>query len=56
MPLLSKLMRLASSPQGRQAVDRAVKYAKSPEGRAKVTQARERLAASRRRPPGNPPR
>jgi hypothetical protein len=52
MPLFRSLARLARSPQGRQAVNRAVTYARSEEGRKQIAAARERgkaaLAAARK--------
>jgi hypothetical protein len=50
MPLLSRLVRFASSPQGRRAMNQAVRYAQSEKGRARITSARKAVA-SRRTPP-----
>jgi hypothetical protein len=42
-PLISKLTRLARSPQGRRAMSQAAKMAKDPETRRKIEQARARF-------------
>jgi hypothetical protein len=49
MTLLTRLARLARSPQGRRLTEKAMNYAQSPEGKRKISQARERVA--KRRPP-----
>ena len=48
MSLISKIAKLAASPQGRSAINRAKRYAQSPQGRAKLEQARRQLAARRK--------
>jgi hypothetical protein len=47
MPLLSKLARFASSPQGRRLANKAMAYAQSPQGRARIDKARKQIAARR---------
>jgi hypothetical protein len=44
MSLISRIMRFASSPQGRRAVAKAQNYARSPEGRAKLERVRRQVA------------
>ncbi len=48
MSLMSMISRLARSPQGRRAAQKAMSYAKSPEGKRKIASAREQLAARRK--------
>jgi hypothetical protein len=45
MPLLSKLARFASSPQGRRLANKAMAYAQSPQGKARIDKARKQIAA-----------
>jgi hypothetical protein len=45
MPLLSKLARFASSPQGRRLANKAMAYAQSPQGKARIEKARKQIAA-----------
>jgi len=45
--MMSRLAALARSPKGREAADKAKRYAQSPEGRRKVEQVRNRLARKR---------
>jgi hypothetical protein len=52
MNLISRVIRLAKTPQGRRALEQAGRYARSPQGRARIEQVRN-LAA--RRPPGRKP-
>ena len=47
MPLLNKLAKFATSPQGRRLFTKAKDYAQSPQGRAKIAQAQRRLEARR---------
>jgi hypothetical protein len=52
MPLISRLIRLASSRQGRRIAAKASAYARSPEGKARIEQVRRQVAsraAARRR-------
>jgi hypothetical protein len=49
MSLLTKITRLARTPQGRKLTDKAVRYARSPEGRRAVEKARTQLARGKRR-------
>ena len=50
MPLLSKLARFASSPQGKRLASKAMAYAQSPQGRARIENARKQIAARRTKP------
>ena len=50
MPLLNKLAKFATSPQGRRLFTKAKDYAQSPQGRAKIAQVQQRLAERRSRP------
>ncbi len=43
MSLISNVTRLARSPQGRRAFDRARQYASTPQGRRQVENVRARL-------------
>jgi hypothetical protein len=52
MSMISRIARLASSPQGRRLLAQARSYAGSPEGKAKIEQVRRRLAERRRPRPG----
>ena len=49
MPILNRIAKFATSPQGRRLLDRAKNYAQSPQGRAKIAQVQERLADRRAR-------
>ncbi len=49
--LIGKVSQFARSPQGRRAMDQAMRYAKSEQGKRQIAMARERLA-KRGRPPG----
>ena len=48
---MSKLARLARSPQGRRMTQQAMDYAKSPEGKRRIADARRQLAARRKPKP-----
>ena len=50
MPLMNKLAKFATSPQGRRLFTKAKTYAQSPKGRAKIAQVQKRLEARRTRP------
>jgi hypothetical protein len=50
MSLMTKLMRFATSPQGRKLTARAKNYASTPEGKRKIELARKQLAKSKRPP------
>ena len=50
MPILNKLAKFATSPQGRRLFIKAKDYAQSPQGRAKIAQVQKRLEARRARP------
>jgi hypothetical protein len=50
MPLLNKIARFATSPQGRRLFMKAKNYAQSPQGRARIEQVQRRLAERRARP------
>jgi hypothetical protein len=50
MPLLNKIAKFATSPQGRRIFNQAKTYAQSPKGRAKIAQVQKRLEARRTRP------
>ena len=54
MPLLNKITRFATSPQGRRLFGKAKTYAQSPQGRAKIQRVQRQLAA--RRSGGKKPR
>ena len=45
MPLMNRIAKFASSPQGRKLLNRAKDYAQSPQGRAKIAQVQRRLEA-----------
>jgi hypothetical protein len=49
MPIMNRIAKFASSPQGRRAINKAKAYAQSPEGRARIEKARQQLAARRTR-------
>jgi hypothetical protein len=49
MPIMNRIARFASSPQGRRLFNKAKAYAQSPEGREKVEQARRQIAQRRSR-------
>ena len=49
MPLLNKLAKFATSPQGRRLFTKAKTYAQSPQGRAKIAQVQRPLEARRSR-------
>jgi hypothetical protein len=44
MPLMTRLMRFASSRQGRRLAAKASSYARSPEGKRKIEQVRRQIA------------
>ena len=48
--LIGKAAAFARSPQGRRAMEQAMRYAKSEKGKQQIAGAREKLA--KRRPPG----
>ena len=48
MPLMNKLMRFASSRQGRKLTRQAMNYARTPQGRRKIQQVRAQLMKQRR--------
>ena len=50
MPILNKLAKYATSPQGRRLLNRAKDYAQSPQGRAKIAKVQKRLEARRAAP------
>jgi hypothetical protein len=50
MPILNKIAKFATSPQGRRLFTKAKDYAQSPEGRARIAQVQKRLEARRARP------
>jgi hypothetical protein len=50
MPLMNKIAKFATSPQGRRLFTKAKNYAQSPQGRAKIAQVQKQLAARRSRP------
>jgi hypothetical protein len=50
--LFDRLVRLATSPQGKRAINQAKHYAQSPEGKRRIEQARKQLAA--RKKPNKP--
>jgi len=54
MPLMNKIAKFATSPQGRRLFGKAKTYAQSPKGRAKIEQVQRQLAA--RRSGGTKPR
>jgi hypothetical protein len=47
MPILNRIAKFATSPQGRRLFNQAKSYAQSPKGRAKIEQVQRRLAARR---------
>ena len=47
MPIMNRIARFASSPQGRRLFNKAKAYAQSPEGRAKIGNARKQIAQRR---------
>ncbi len=49
--LFGKVARFARTPQGRRAMDQAMRYAKSEKGKRQIAATREKLA-KRGRPPG----
>ncbi len=49
--LIGKVSRFARSPQGRRAMEQAMRYAKSEKGKRQIAATREKLA-KRGRPPG----
>ena len=49
MPLMNKLTKFATSPQGRRLFSKAKTYAQSPQGRARIAKVQERLADRRAR-------
>ena len=44
MPIMNRIARFASSPQGQRLFNKAKAYAQSPEGRAKIDQVRRQIA------------
>ena len=44
MPIMNRIARFASSPQGRRLFNKAKAYAQSPQGREKIEQARRQIA------------
>ena len=52
MPMMTRIARFATSPQGRRLFDQAKRYAQSPQGRAKIEQVRRQLAERRSARPG----
>ena len=50
MPLMNKLAKFATSPQGRRLFNQAKTYAQSPKGRAKIAQVQKQLEARRSAP------
>jgi hypothetical protein len=51
MSFMSKLTRLARSPQGRRMAQQAMNYARSPEGKRRIADVRRQLAARRKPKP-----
>jgi hypothetical protein len=51
MSLMTMIARLARSPQGRRAAQKAMQYANSPEGKRRIAQAREQIATRRKTGP-----
>jgi len=49
MPLLNRIAKFATSPQGRRLFIKAKDYAQSPQGRRKIEQVQRQLAARRAR-------
>ena len=49
MPLLNKIAKFATSPQGRRLFTKAKDYAQSPEGRRRIEQVQRVLAERRAR-------
>jgi hypothetical protein len=49
MPIVNRIARFASSPQGRRLFNKAKAYAQSPEGRARIEQVRRQIAQRRSR-------
>jgi len=47
MSMLNRLVKYASSPQGRKLANQATKYAQSPQGRRKIAELRGRLAGGK---------
>jgi hypothetical protein len=47
MPILNRIAKFATSPQGRKLFNRAKDYAQSPQGRARIAQVQRRLEARR---------
>jgi hypothetical protein len=47
MPILNRIAKFATSPQGRRLFNQAKTYAQSPQGRAKIAQVQQRLEARR---------
>jgi hypothetical protein len=47
MPILNRIARFATSPQGRRLFNQAKTYAQSPQGRQKIAQIQRRLEARR---------
>jgi len=45
MSLISKILMLSRSPQGRRLTEKAARYASSPEGKRRIAEARQRVTA-----------
>jgi hypothetical protein len=50
MSMLNRLVKYASSPQGRKLANQAARYAQSPQGRRKIAELRGRLAGGKGTP------
>ena len=50
MPIMNRIARFASSPQGRRLFNKAKTYAQSPEGRARIEKVRTQVAQRYNRP------
>jgi hypothetical protein len=48
MPILNRIAKFATSPQGRRLFSQAKTYAQSPKGRARIEQVQRQLAARRK--------
>jgi hypothetical protein len=49
MPILNRIAKFATSPQGRRLFDQARTYAQSPQGRRQIAQLQQRMEARRAR-------
>ena len=47
MPMMNRIAKFATSPQGRRLFNQAMRYAQSPQGKAKIEQVRRQLAERR---------